>query len=324
VGPATSNRYGITVLLLTALLVESPSNPTPSESSTQQSGSQTQQATPSKQQVSANVAKLSTNVSPSGTEPAHTTPPPKFRLFKFKADVPTSYVVPVNTTDEELKSLLWLFRQSVRTDNFKRIGITQPTSKQFGQLGYTSGMLVIFRGEKCANEDYISDADIDRGRLGPCGYGEHDDAYYQWGIDADRNKDDAGIRDENGNSIPVFDYEDNWHPPSEAPEVVGQQVQQQWKSKQQQWEAMQRYAVQITNGLAQEGLNVEASANENEPKELDFHSQRFTNSDFRGAFMKNALPKVNRNLCDLGFGSVRLLTDGDASTAQTYPLHCPK
>lgn len=121
--------------------------------------------------------------------PASQTPPPKFHVFKFKTDVPTSYVVPVKTSDEELKSLLWLFRQSVRAGDFKKIGITQPTATRWGKLGYTSGMLVVFRGEKCANEDYISDAQIANGKLGPCGYGDHDDGIYQWGINGDPVKD---------------------------------------------------------------------------------------------------------------------------------------
>lgn len=138
-------------------------------------------------------------------------PPPKVRVFKFKTDVPTTYVVPVDTTDEQLKSLVWLFRQKVRAGKFKDIGITQPTAKQFGQLGYTSGMLVVFRGEKCANEDCISDAQIAAGKLGPCGYGEHDDGGYQWGIDGDPLKDSGTIRARNGDLVEVFNYKDNWH-----------------------------------------------------------------------------------------------------------------
>jgi hypothetical protein len=143
-------------------------------------------------------------------------PPPTFQVFKFETDVPTSYVVPVNTTDEELKSLLWLFRQKVRAGEFKDIGIPRPTSKQWGELGYKSGMLIVYRGNRCADEEYISDSELKKGHLGACGYGEHDDAYYQWGIDADPNKDGAGIRDKEGNLITVFDYKDNWRLPVKA------------------------------------------------------------------------------------------------------------
>jgi hypothetical protein len=69
------------------------------------------------------------------------------------------------------------------------------------------GILSIYRGEKCANEQF-SDG------VGPCGDGEHDDAYYQWGTfgddpmnGLDPNKDEAGIRLASGDMTKVFDYE---------------------------------------------------------------------------------------------------------------------
>lgn len=42
-------------------------------------------------------------------------PPPKFQIYKYDPDGTVAIVVPVNTTDEQLKSLLWLFRERVRT-----------------------------------------------------------------------------------------------------------------------------------------------------------------------------------------------------------------
>jgi hypothetical protein len=269
-----------------------------------------------------NALGLATVASQSGAQTIRLAATPKFRIFKFKTDVPTSYVVPLNTSDDELKSLLWLFRESVRTGNFTEIGITQPTTKQWGHTGYTSGTLDVFRGEKCANEEYISNTDIDEGKLGPCGYGEHDDAYYQWGIDADPNKDGAGIVDKNGNTIPVFDYKDDWHPSSEALRAPDQSTKEEWRAKQEEWAPMQRLAVQIANVLAQKGLNVDASANEIQPTELDLRSQLFTNSDFRDAFLSNALPQVNRDLCNVGFQSVRISGESDPNAEQSYSLHC--
>ena len=144
-------------------------------------------------------------------------PPPKFRLYKFSTDVPTSYVVSVDTTDEQLRSLLWFFRQKVRTGAFKDIGITQPTTIQFGQFGYAWGRLVVFRGEKCANEYYISDGEMAFGRnVDFCGYGEHHDAAYHWGVEGDPLKDSGTIRAKNGGLVEVFSYKDNWRPPSKA------------------------------------------------------------------------------------------------------------
>jgi hypothetical protein len=268
------------------------------------------------------VATTATTTPQREGNPPSQTPLPKFRMFKFKTDVPTSYVVPVKTSDEELKSLLWFFRQSVRAGDFKKIGITQPTATRWGKLGYTSGMLVVFRGEKCANEDYISDAQIAKGELGPCGYGEHDDGYYQWGIDGDSVKDTGGIIAKNGDLTKVFDYEDNWHPSSEVPQVIDQKVKEEWKVRQEEWEPRQRFAVQVTNQLTKKGINVHASANVNQPKQMDFRSQLFRNTAFRDTFINNALPQIHRDLCNIGFQSIRILQESESDAGQSYPLRC--
>lgn len=146
-----------------------------------------------------------------------TVPPPQFRLYRLKFDDGIgqsiiAFVVPTKTTDEELKSLVWFFRDKVRSQNFRDIGVTQPTSKHWGKRDYVQGMLQIYRGAKCAGEEFTNAA-------GPCGGGEHDDAYYQWGESGDDpkngldpNKDEAGIRLSNGNMVTVFDYKDGWQP----------------------------------------------------------------------------------------------------------------
>lgn len=151
-----------------------------------------------------------TNSSSSGQAVVERIPPPKFRVFRSMTDQPTSYVVPVSTTDEQLKSLLWYFRIKVRAADFRAIGITRPTAKQWGRNGYSSGMLVVYRNAKCVSEAYEA-----TGKLGPCGYGEHDDAYYQWGVSGDPYKDEGGLTDKNGNATVVFDFKDNWHAPVE-------------------------------------------------------------------------------------------------------------
>ncbi len=146
-----------------------------------------------------------------------TTPPATFRLYRFKFDDSIgssiiSYVVPANTTDDQLKSLVWLFREKVRSQKFREINITQPTSKHRGKKDYIQGILAIYRGQKCADEEF-SDA------VGPCGNGEHDDAYYQWGVLGDNpndgpdpDKDEAGIRLASAIMTKVFDYKDGWQP----------------------------------------------------------------------------------------------------------------
>jgi len=181
--------------------------------------------------------------------------------------------------------------------------------------------LVVFRGEKCAAEDYISDAQIAKGNL-PCGYGDHDDATYQWGINGDPVKDSGEITAKNGDSTKVFNYEDNWHPSSEAPQVIDQQVKEEWKARQEEWEPRQRFAVQMTDQLTKKGINVHASANVNQPKQLDFRSQLFRNTAFRDTFMNDGLPQIHRNLCTIGFQSIRILQESESDTGRSYSLHC--
>jgi hypothetical protein len=247
---------------------------------------------------------------------------PAFHLFKLKPDGPITFVVSKATTDEELKGLLWFFRTSVRTGKFKDIGITQPTARQYGQLGYMSGMLLVYKGEKCANEEYISTSELEKGHLGPCGYGEHDDAYYQWGIDGDPLKDGAGMTAVNGNFIAVFDYTDDWHPSSEVLRDFDENVKEEWKAKQREWEPMQRIAVQMTNLLNQKGIDVTASANDNQPKQLDLESPLFKNTNFRQQFIENGMPQIHDDLCNAGFQSIRILQGSIADGGQIVPLHC--
>jgi hypothetical protein len=280
--------------------------------------------------VKSNQTQSTATQQPSGTLSATkkqesnplTIPPPKFRVFKSKTDAQTTYIVAVDTPDEQLKSLLWLFREKVRAGRFTDIGITQPTAKQWGQYGYKSGMLEVYRGDKCANEAYISNAQLEKGNLGPCEYGEHDDAYYMWGVDADPNKDDAGIMTKNGNNVHVFDYKDNWHASSEVLQSQSEEEKEEWKVKQQEWEPRQRFAVQMTNTPNEKGLDVDASANEIDPKQLDFRSQLFKNTAFRESFLNKALPQIRRNLCNAGFRSIRILQESNSDAGQSYPLKC--
>ena len=140
-------------------------------------------------------------------------PPPKFKVYRSKLDEGTSIVVSPSTSDEQLKSLLWLFREKVRSHLFKDVGILQPTSKQWGQKGYMSGMIVVYKGGKCASELFSDSPD-----LGPCGYGEHSAAEYQWGLLVDgvfnAEADSAELTASDGTTVTVFDYHDHWQLPT--------------------------------------------------------------------------------------------------------------
>jgi hypothetical protein len=270
------------------------------------SGGQTQPATSAS-------GPQTQNVIPSNVQ--HAT----FHIFKSETDGQTTYIVPLNTTDEQLRGLLWYFRQKVRGGDFKAIGITRPTAKQWGKYGYKSGMLVVYRGVKCANEGYAAE----KGILGACGYGEHDDAYYQWGIEADPNKDEARIGEKSGNPTSLFDYKDNWHPSLEVLKKPDQKMKDVWAAEQQAWEPMQRSAVLITNILNRKGINVSASANENQPKQLDLQSPIFKDTASREAFVRDGLPQIQTDLCHVGFKTIRILQDIKSDAGESYSLHCP-
>jgi len=140
-------------------------------------------------------------------------PPPKFKVYRSKLDEGASVVVSPSTSDEQLKSLLWLFREKVRSHRFKDVGILQPTSKQWGQKGYLSGMIVVYKGGKCASELFS-----DSPGLGPCGYGEHSAAEYQWGLLVDgvfnTDADSGEMTASDGTIATVFDYHDHWQLPA--------------------------------------------------------------------------------------------------------------
>lgn len=250
----------------------------------------------------------STAASPQTARP--NIPPPEFHIYKSKLDQPTAVVVPPNTTDEQLKSLLWFFREKVRSHQFKDIGLTQPTAKQWGNKGYLSGMLVVYRGEKCANEGYV-DANS------PCGYGEHDDAVYQWGIDADPNKDSGSIR-VNGNDTLVFDYSDGW----QVSPAVQARLEAQIKFEQAQRDL---FAEQLQQKLTSMGYEITVwvhGEGNDRGRELNLDSQMFKDTATRVQFINGVLPEWRKDLCKAGFREVRLRQGGSFELGQAYSLGC--
>jgi hypothetical protein len=173
-------------------------------------GTSTQQE-PTAQQPKAQMEK---ETQPLAAVTRPTFPPPKFRLYRSKLDEGTSVVVSPATTDEQLRSLLWLFREKVRSHRFKDIGINQPTSEQSGKKDYSSGIISVYRGDKCAGEDFL-----DVVGAGPCGQGGHNAAYYQWGFKVDdvfqTDADDGEIASSDGGYTRIFNYKDQWQLPSE-------------------------------------------------------------------------------------------------------------
>jgi hypothetical protein len=247
---------------------------------------------------------------------AATPKPPTYRVYKSMAEVGTAYIVAASATDEELKNLLWFFRTKVRTGGFGDIGITG------GQNNYGGGMLLVYRGAKCANEQFLSIAQLEKGNRGPCGDGEHDDAYYQWGINGDPVKDSGGIRGKDGDTAEIFNNEDNWHPSSEVSQVILDKVKGSRQARQEEWEPRQRFAVQIANEFLTRGLAIDVSANADEPKELDFRSKLFRDAAFLKTFTDTSVSKIRPDLCKAGLQNIRVLTEDESDAGQSYPLRC--
>ncbi len=224
--------------------------------------------------------------------------------------------MPTKTTDEQLKSLLWLFREKVRTRKFRDIGITQPTSKHSGQKDYIQGIVSIYRGEKCAAEGF-SDS------VGPCGFGEHDDASYQWGLlgdnpnnGVDPNKDDAGIRLASGNMVRVFDYKDGWQPTKteadkekEAEEAATQKLLERKR---------EQYANALHASLREQGYDITVTELGDR---LILAADFFKDTSTRVQFLA-LIRKSNAELCKMGFRAVNLSGSGFFSGGDNYSLGC--
>ena len=117
----------------------------------------------------------------------------------------------------------------------------------------------------------------------------------------------------------MFDYKDNWHPSSEALQKVDQKVKDQWN---EEYTPRQQFAVAMANELNREGIDINASADAANPKQLDFESKLFNNHEFRQSFLTKVLPTMQANLCNAGFRSIRIVQEGDSDAGQSYPLQC--
>lgn len=100
---------------------------------------------------------------------------PPFKLVHEDFENPTAFVVPVSTTDKQLTQLVFYIRNAMRSHQYGVLGL--PFNKPASRY-QISGMIDIFRGYKCVKETYAD-------QPWPCGDdGEHEDAFYQWGLGA--------------------------------------------------------------------------------------------------------------------------------------------
>lgn len=127
---------------------------------------------------------------------------PAFRVFRQKLGFPVPVIVPEHTSEQQLQALLWFIREEVQHGDFAQMGIYEQTSPKKADGGYdfSSGMILIFRGEKCAGENFFDEF----AGNGPCGYGDHNAASYHWGIGGDPANDAGDITEPDGNLKIVF------------------------------------------------------------------------------------------------------------------------
>jgi hypothetical protein len=299
---------GILFLVIVFIIGTAPKTRTNEDSSKKMdSGSTTKQ----------NSATAATVQTPAPEISRPTIPPPKFQIYKSKTDEATSYVVPANATDEQLKSLLWFFREKVRSHHYKDIGMSQPTSTKRGKKGYLDGMLLVYRGGKCANESYID-------TLGPCGYGEHDAAGYQWGIDNNPDNDSGVIRVKD-DLVTVFSYGDGWQVPAEFQAELSKETMAESERKTADYEKRKLAAQQLQERVTAMGYEMSVwvhDESEDEGQNLVLDSDMFKDTDTRVQFINGVLPKWKKDLCKLGFVQVRLRRGEMFSTGQDYSLGC--
>jgi hypothetical protein len=237
-------------------------------------------------------------------------PAPGFTIYRVKANLPVSVVVPTRSTDYELKQLLWYFRNKVKMKEFRDLSIEKATQTQWGNDGYLSGILEVYRGPKCAAEEFA-------GGTGPCGKGDHYDASYQWGLDGDPSKDVASIRT-NGALATVFEFNDGWKLPPELQAKLDAHEKLELDRRQQ-------FADELQHRLTAMGFDLNLRVHGggvDEGRQLNVESEMFKDTNARVQFINDVLPQWKNDLCKVGFRTVRVTQGGTFEEGRDYALGC--
>ena len=232
---------------------------------------------------------------------------PTYKLFLQKVDLPTILVVPESTNDDKLKNLLWHLRTEVRNAHFKQLGL-HPTATLYDRPGYTSGILNIYRGPKCASEMYTP-----AGHPDPCGPSIHKSASYHWGDGANPHADEADLTTPTGATRTIFDSTDGWQTEDEArtdptgahARTFAQRIQ---------------YATGQTAKQTKQRTDLRFLIDKPED-ELTILSYQFAADPARQTFLTQFLTLEQDHLCPLGFKTIRLATRTTPGTS--YPIPCP-
>jgi hypothetical protein len=230
---------------------------------------------------------------------------PPYKLFRQKIDMPTILVVAENTTDDQLQSLLWYLRTEIRNAAFKSLTL-QPTATLYGLPGYTSGIVDIYRGPKCAGEQYITSGPD------PCGSSIHKSASYHWGDGGDPRSDGASLISATGAVTPVFDSTDHWQTDSEAQSDPD-------GSRQAAIVARIHYATTETAKQSKRGSDIKFFVS-TPPDELNALSYQFADEPGRKRFLNEYVFLEQEHLCDACFRTIKLAAA--PKPGKSYPIAC--
>jgi hypothetical protein len=231
---------------------------------------------------------------------------PSFKVFLQKIDLPTILVVPEATTDDQLKSLLWFLRIQVRDGNFKALGL-HPTATVFDKPSYTSGVLNIYRGDRCAREMYITTGPD------PCGPSIHKSASYHWGDGGDPRSDGGDIDPAGGPDTLLFTADDGFQTDTEAAQDPTGALHKatvariQYTTAQNAKQTKQRTDIRFSIDQPDDQLNIV--------------SYQLATEAGQKTFLSQLLILEQDHLCPLGFKSIHLGTR--TSPGKSYPLACP-
>jgi hypothetical protein len=233
---------------------------------------------------------------------------PPFKLFLQKIDMPTILVVPETASDDQLKSLLWYLRTKIRASAFKDLSF-KPTATLYGIPGYLSGVVDIYRGQRCATEQYTP-----TGRPDPCGPSIHKSASYHWGDGNDPTADGASLLSPTGTVTPVFDSTDLWQTESEAQSDPD-------GSKARAATARIRYATAETSRQSKRGSDLKFFV-ATPTDQLNALSYQFADEAGQKRFLNEYVFLEQEHLCAAGFRTIKLAAA--PKPGHIYPIPCTK
>ena len=230
---------------------------------------------------------------------------PDFKVFLQKIDMPAIVVVPENTTDDQLKNLLWFLRIKVREGKFKELGL-HPTTTLFDMPGYSSGVINIYRGARCAKEMYTTDGPD------PCGASIHKSASYHWGDGGDPRADGGDIDASGVPDTLLFTADDGFQTDEEAAKDPTGSLHKA---------AVARIRFTTGENAKQTKQHTDIRFYIDQPDDqLNVVSYQLASEAGQQTFLKQLLILDQDRLCPLGFKSINLGVRG--SPGKPYPLTC--